>query len=200
LDEAKRLFCAISFDPATVGRILAAQARLRPCLRKARPTAPGNVHLTLEFIGGCDRDQEARATEALAESCAETAPFSLARGELGHFPKRGGCVVWQGVAHDEGYERLCAFQLRLKRHLEAHGFDLPDNAFAPHITLFRGAVLLPPRTEASLPSVLSEADARLPGWRQEVTSAALIWSHRAGQPEALVYEPTARFGLRGPAR
>lgn len=194
MSESKRLFCAITFDHATVGLIAEAQSRLLPRMMRAKPTARANFHLTLEFIGDCDATREREAGRALGEACALTRPFVLSSGGLGHFPKRGGSVVWLGLAHDGGYGMLCAFQLRLRRRLEAHGFELPDVAYAPHVTLMRGARLPLPHDEASLECLLSEESADLDAWSYPVREAALLWSHR-DDDGPLVYDAITRFSL-----
>ena len=90
-----------------------------------------NIHLTLAFLGECDRP---RAAE-LAMGRSAGAPFSLRTGRPGRFPGRRGDLWWMGV---EESPPLWALRRRLVRALGEEGLWLDDTKpFRPHLTLGR---------------------------------------------------------------
>jgi 2'-5' RNA ligase len=97
---------------------------------------PGNIHLTLKFLGDIktdDIDTIGSAMKAAAEGCA---PFTLTAGGIGFFPgiKRPR-VVWVGVGGQ--FQPLFALQRNLEEHLAAAGFPKDKRSFKGHLTLGR---------------------------------------------------------------
>ena len=61
----RRLFVALTFSEAERDWLVQRQDALKGHIATSRLTAPGNLHMTLSFIGPCDEDQETLAREAL---------------------------------------------------------------------------------------------------------------------------------------
>ncbi len=224
----KRLFIALTCTDAERAELARDQAALLARVRKAHPTAAGNFHLTLAFLGMQDEDGERAAAEAVAAAAHACEPVPLALGPLGTFHHRhGGDVVWRGVAATPELNRL---QRTLVRELAQRGIELEARPFIGHITLARSVRANKDddldRLCAGLTSQLSGQPAggssgRLPGQpaikpldlcdpassgsasdpRPPATlhtGVSLMWSHR---PEggALTYTPIATFALDGAA-
>lgn len=203
--ERRRLFLAILPTDEARGALSARQHLLAPHLERPRPTARGNLHLTLAFLGMCDAQQQAAATQALAEAAALAQPFSLALGDLGVFcHKRGkSAVVWCGVAEDEGARELRALQARLEAALRARGLTLDGRPYQPHMTLFRQARLQGGRESAGQAfagQAFADAQTRAPACAFPVNAASLMWSHHRESGGPLVYDEIARAPLGTPAR
>jgi 2'-5' RNA ligase len=131
----KRLFIALTCTDAERAELARDQAALLARVRKAHPTAAGNFHLTLAFLGMQDEDGERAAAEAVAAAARTCEPVPLALGPLGTFHHRhGGDVVWRGVAATPELNRL---QRTLVRELAQRGIELEARPFIGHITLAR---------------------------------------------------------------
>ena len=61
----RRLFVALTFSEAERDWLVQRQDALKGHIATGRLTAPGNLHMTLSFIGPCDEDRETLAREAL---------------------------------------------------------------------------------------------------------------------------------------
>jgi 2'-5' RNA ligase len=117
----------------TLGRIV---EELRPRCPGARWVNPGQIHLTLEFLGELDPGDAARVGEALAEMRDEGPIEAEIRG-LGAFPVPSAArVLWAGV-HAKGgrIERLAARARGITARLGLGGRDA--RPFVAHLTLAR---------------------------------------------------------------
>lgn len=191
--ETKRLFIALLPDDGVRDALEATQKGLRERAKRARPTSRANLHLTLAFLGQLDEDGEWGARDALqqtAQQMAGEAPLKLKLGAVGVFPKRkGGAVVWRGLADGHETVRVQALREILRLHLAANGLNIEEE-FVPHMTLARGVRLetLPDLRERQELEELCEAltDAA-PAAACAVDRISLMWSHRPEPDGALTY-------------
>lgn len=97
---------------------------------------PGNLHITIRFLGDLGDSGVRRAGES-ARRGTEGHPAFRARLEgLGAFPsKNRPRVLWAGLA--EGAEEAIALASSINQTLQRDGFGPPDKPFRPHITLAR---------------------------------------------------------------
>ncbi|MEE8722657.1 MAG: RNA 2',3'-cyclic phosphodiesterase [Eggerthellaceae bacterium] len=130
----KRLFIALTCSDAEREGLARNQAALLSRVRKAAPTAKGNLHLTLAFLGMRDEEGEQAATEAVAAAAAVCEPVRLALGPLGAFHRRHGSIVWRGVAANPQLDRL---QHTIVRELSRRDIELEARPFVAHLTLAR---------------------------------------------------------------
>lgn len=136
MTEGGRLFFALYPDVADRCRLHAFARSLGP----GRPTPIDNVHLTLFFLGHCDRE-----AEQLAEACAgalTAGPVRIRTGRLEHWPGARAVVVL--VDDDDG--GLASLHQALSRKLVDAGFPGDPRPWRPHLTLLRNV------TTAGLPS------------------------------------------------
>ncbi len=126
-----RLFVAIPFSKSVKDRL---EQVPTPDTRDLRRVPRESLHLTLHFLGEINREQQARAADALSRVEAES--FSLALAGVGSFPNhRAARVLWVGVAENPS---LSALHLRIGEALQAAiGFQPESRAYAPHVTLAR---------------------------------------------------------------
>jgi RNA 2',3'-cyclic 3'-phosphodiesterase len=167
--------------------------RLRNLLRNelAGEALPGrrvpaeNWHITLRFLGSTPAAGAAALVEALRNRPLG-APFSLAFGALGAFPRPArASVLWMGI--DEGADALAEIAARIEEITRQVGFPPADHPFRAHLTLSR---LSPP---ANVRSFL-ERDLR-PRESMEVGEVVLYRSHVGRGPAA--YEVLDRIPLTG---
>ena len=125
----QRLFLAL-WPPAAVQETLAQHARgaLQP---PGRLLQPGNIHLTLCFLGALDAAQRARV-EAAAGTIRGDA-FVLKLDRFGHWPRPR--VFWSAPAQTP--EPLVQLVHALHAALRAEGISVDVRPFRAHVTLAR---------------------------------------------------------------
>lgn len=128
--RSERLFIALTL-PLAVREVLAALAQPLPDVAW---TLPGQLHLTLRFLGEVPADRIGAMIERLEK--VRVAPFILPVEGLGTFPpNRPPRVIWAGVGN--GHPRLFQLRQRLDDALLASGLQLDVRTFHPHATLAR---------------------------------------------------------------
>ena len=124
-----RLFAALDFPPEIRERL----AGLGGGVPGARWTEPGNLHLTLRFIGEVPEDTAADIDAALAE--IEAPGFELVLDGVGMYgSSRNARILWVGVERSEALTHL---QAKIESALVRCGLDPEERRFSPHVTLAR---------------------------------------------------------------
>jgi 2'-5' RNA ligase len=147
-----RLFIAIDIPEDATAELV----RIQPVSTVGvRLTEPGQMHLTLHYIGEADAVRTAEALRTVA-----VLRFSLTFEGVGQFPSAGGAVtLWAGVRESPELLRLHAATALA---LAGVGFQPEARRYTPHVTLARcepgvadGAVaeFLARRAAFSLPGV-----------------------------------------------
>ena len=128
-----RLFTAIELTDAARAAIAAEQGRLVESLgsSRLRLVKPGQMHLTLVFIGEVNDERGARIVEVM-ERDIPMAPFRISLRGIGAFPPRGAPRVLY-VAVDEGAEAAIGLHAIVAERLGQRD----DRPFQPHLTLGR---------------------------------------------------------------
>jgi RNA 2',3'-cyclic 3'-phosphodiesterase len=133
---ALRTFIAIDVPPAVLDTIIRIQSRFRPLGLRASWVKPGNIHLTLKFLGETDPDRIPGIQNKLTEILASFTPFRLSLDSVGVFPNtKNPRILWIGLKDDEG--TLQTLQSSIEKALEGMGFPMDPRPFAPHLTLAR---------------------------------------------------------------
>lgn len=136
-----RLFLGVELDDPVRRAAADAAVRLRNGLSRARTNLaarwvdPGDLHVTLWFIGEADDDRSTRIREALASPSVVPA-FELAVKGLGAFPPSGTPrVLWLGVSR--GADSMQRLYDELRQRLGAIGLQAESRLYSPHITIAR---------------------------------------------------------------
>jgi len=140
-----RLFVAVHLSEEVRAALAAVQERLRSVRGEVSWVRPGNLHLTLKFLGEVEAERLPSLQDALAEAARATAPFRAAVTGVGSFGGRIPRVIWAGVG--EGGVALTALAGRVEAALAGIGFPRESRPFAPHLTLGR---VRSPRNAAEL--------------------------------------------------
>ncbi|MBR2216613.1 MAG: RNA 2',3'-cyclic phosphodiesterase [Selenomonadaceae bacterium] len=162
-----RLFIAIPCDDYLVKPLQQMQRVWQTLGMRGHATPPGNMHLTLAFIGEYPRPGDVFAA-------LETLPLPSVTLELegvGSFRD----TYWVGIAPDED---LLAYVKRLRRSLAERGIPYDKKRFAPHITLVRRAEF-----SGSLASLLTQP----PVGRTRLREVTLLASTRG--KNGMIYTP-----------
>jgi 2'-5' RNA ligase len=139
-EQRVRLFVALPAPAEVKSSLAAVQEELRAQLppRAASWTRPGNIHLTLRFLGDMDASRIEALTAALANVTANFSPLPLVAERVGCFPDlRYPRIFWAWVHDADERERLAELHRRVVD--ATAGFtDAPaESRFVGHLTLAR---------------------------------------------------------------
>lgn len=131
-----RTFIAIELPEEIIYTIGKVQEKIKSHGFKIRWVRPGNIHLTLKFLGDIKEADTEKVARAVAESVTGYHPISLTVKGIGVFPgiKRPR-VLWLGISKQ--LDLLTALQRTLDEKLEAIGFPKEKRPFRGHLTLGR---------------------------------------------------------------
>jgi 2'-5' RNA ligase len=133
---ALRTFIAIDVPPAVLDTIIRIQSRFKSLGLHASWVKPGNIHLTLKFLGETDPDRIPGIQNKLTEILASFTPLRLSLDSIGVFPNtKNPRVLWIGLKDNEG--ALKTLQAAIENTLESVGFPVEQRSFSPHLTLAR---------------------------------------------------------------
>ena len=153
--------------------------------------APGNLHLTLKFLGAVPEERIEAIAGALSTSAPDLHPFEARIRGLGAFPSAvKPRVIWAGV-HD-GAAEMTTLAGRVDAALAPLGFAREERPFSPHVTLGR---VRQPRRDPALAEALAGAIAREFG-RMRVPGAFLMRSELS--PRGARYSELAKVPLGVP--
>lgn len=125
----KRLFVGLELPLATRERL----AALDPGIRGVRWSSPGQMHLTMSFLGRVDAHSEEKLRGALAK--VRVGAFFLPLTGVGAFGGERPTVVWAGVG--KGHPHLFALHKRIQDEVLRAGVEPDLRPFHPHVTLGR---------------------------------------------------------------
>ncbi len=131
-----RTFVAVEIPDDLRTEVIAYQKRLQSFDAKVRCTKPGQMHITLKFLGEIDQTQADLLDELFQSVAKATAPFEMALQGLGAFPNlRRPSILWAGVA--DGANSLTELARSVEAAAKELGFKKEKRGFNPHLTLGR---------------------------------------------------------------
>jgi 2'-5' RNA ligase len=118
---------------------------------------PGNIHLTLKFLGDVDTESVGEILKAMEEAVQGTSPFYIEVRGLGVFPNMNRVqVIWVGL-HGE-LEKLGNLQKNIEAILKPLGFTPENRPFTPHLTLARVRDFARPEERQKLGQLISASN------------------------------------------
>ena len=147
-----RLFVAVHLPGEIRERLATVQDRLRRAQADVSWVKPGNLHITLKFLGETEPTRLDRIRPALADGAQNVAAFAAEVAGVGTFGGRIPRVVWVGVR--DGAEPLAALAGAVEDALAGVGFPRERRGFTAHFTL--GRVRSPRNIEALLDALRAE--------------------------------------------
>ncbi len=136
MQETLRAFIAVPIPDAVTEFLQQVQSRLKSQRMNIRWVAPGNIHLTLKFLGDIHPLRVTEITARMDAAALTMRPFSLNACGAGVFPNHRRARVWW-VGLDGEIDRLRKLQANLEASLAAVGFDKEDRVFRAHLTIGR---------------------------------------------------------------
>jgi len=191
IEGRHRIFVAVPLEPALRDGVRALERRLEEAgVTAARWIAPGNLHLTLRFLGHISPAQLSRVVRAAHAAAAGVPPFQITLSGVGAFPTmRRPRVIWAGIA--EGASALTDLAARLDDALARERFPKEPRPLQPHLTLAR---IRNPGTITGLEAAAASLGAVEIG-RQGVTSLVVMESLL--RPSGALYVPVEEVPLSG---
>ncbi len=151
--------------------------------------APGNLHLTLKFLGNVEEARIDEIVASLRGAVVEVATFDATVSGLGAFPTPARPrVVWAGVS--VGANAMVQLARRVDGALAALGVPPEARPFSPHVTLGRVRV---PRPAPALAAALAGGEGCEFG-TVRVERLVLMQSHLS--PRGSQYTALAEVPLR----
>lgn len=130
-----RAFIAIDIDEAVREKLVNMQQQLAATGAQLKLVEPGNIHVTMKFLGDVPNDKISAITDALRVAASGVQSFDINVQGIGVFPNpRYMRVVWAGVV--DGRDVVIALQQNIDLELQKLGFS-PERDFVPHLTLAR---------------------------------------------------------------
>ncbi len=131
-----RLFVAVYPPPEVAARLLGLLAPLH--LPPHRATPPGQVHLTLQFVGETRRRDLKAAAESVERSCAGLAACTLVVSRLATVPDSPPTAPPRLVAaFTDTPPTLLELHRRLAQRFAHHRKPERPDRYTPHLTLCR---------------------------------------------------------------
>lgn len=135
-DDIKRLFFAVDVPEPTraAAERLLEKTDIPP--EAVRWVRPGNMHLTLKFLGETPSGKIPAIIEAAGRALSPFGPLSLTIEGMGVFPNHDRPrTIWLGVGGQTG--ALAALEAALSKELEELGFAPDERPFTAHLTIGR---------------------------------------------------------------
>lgn len=131
-----RTFIAIEIPGKIQEKIGEFQNRLKGIGGKIGWTNPGNIHLTLKFLGDTDIDIIDEIAAELQHAVQTITDFKIAVKGTGAFPSfTRPRVIWIGAQSDGGELQRLAEQVEIC--MENFGFERENRPYSAHLTLGR---------------------------------------------------------------
>jgi RNA 2',3'-cyclic 3'-phosphodiesterase len=139
MSRRDRCFIAVCFSDELKLNLSQLQEKLKQKLQN--PTSvkwadPGNIHLTLQFLGEIDSGLVPKITDGLHGAFGDIHPFTATLAGVGAFPSiHRPRVLWTAIR--TGADGMKSLQSCVLRVTEPLGFPREDRPFSPHVTLGR---------------------------------------------------------------
>lgn len=131
-----RLFIAFKLSKEQQHAVGAMQSRLKDYMKGVKWLRPGNMHLTLKYLGEIDSNNVGSIIEALEKAAITFDPFQYSFGGTGVFPHPlKPRVFWIGM--QKGRKETTEIAEKVELHLTEIGYAKESREFYPHLTVGR---------------------------------------------------------------
>ena len=131
-----RTFLAIELPKEIKECLGKLEEKLKTTQADVKWVLPGNIHLTLKFLGEVDAERLEKIKVILEEVARAYSPFLMRINSLGAFPKLEYLrVIWVGL--DAGDKETKQIAKMLEEKIQKLGIPKEERAFSSHITIGR---------------------------------------------------------------
>lgn len=136
MNEKIRCFIAIELSQEIKDALKQIADELQKTIHGVKWVKPGNIHLTLKFLGSIEKETIEEIKNSLSQIAQETKPFKIKLSSAGVFPDPGRPrVIWIGI--EEGKNESVSLANAIEERLAPLGIEKESRAFHPHLTLAR---------------------------------------------------------------
>lgn len=130
-----RCFIAVDISEDVRKSIGGVINRLMPLSSGVRWVAPGNMHLTLKFLGDVKDGSIPDIVKKLEAICDNFGPFAIEIKGTGVFPSvKYPNVIWVGAGESQELKNIHAI---IQESMSEAGFEREKRKFSPHFTVGR---------------------------------------------------------------
>jgi 2'-5' RNA ligase len=130
-----RCFIAIELPDSVKSSLSRLQDELKKCNADIRWVNPGNVHLTLKFLGNIKEEMLQTIINGIEKVCRSRNPFNLEIKGIGMFPNaKSPRVLWLDV---ENNSLIMSLQADIEKEMGKAGFKQEERKFKAHLTIGR---------------------------------------------------------------
>lgn len=130
------MFWAVNLPEEIKLKLSDIRDRLQTAGADARWVEPGNLHVTVKFLGDTDAGLVAQVADSAVRCLRGFNTFRLDVGGLGFFPGPSGPrVLWAGLKGEVAFLREAA--RKVEDAMAPLGFPREARKFSPHLTLAR---------------------------------------------------------------
>ncbi len=131
-----RSFIAIELPKEVRDSLGNLQEKLKTYQADVKWVEPGNIHLTLKFLGEINQEQLSKISLILDSLARDKKNFSIRLASLGAFPKMDyPRVIWTGI--DKGEKETQELAREIEEKIEKIGIPKEGRPFSSHITIGR---------------------------------------------------------------
>jgi len=131
-----RTFIAIEIPEKIKKTIERWQAPLKEAPAAVSWVKPGNIHITLKFLGDVEDSRINEIGESVKSAVGSFSPFRLSIEGAGGFPNlKHPRVIWVGIINEQGELKRLAESV--DNEMSSLGFPREKRSFKPHLTVGR---------------------------------------------------------------
>lgn len=151
-DKLLRTFVSVTLPKEIVNLSKMLQTTVTSKKDNVKWVNPGNIHLTLKFLGHTPPNSIDKLNNVLSEIVSKYQSINLEISGTGCFPvPERPRVLWLGA--DGQVKQLQEMVLNINTELEKDGFLIEEKEFVPHITLAR--IKYPPKETPDITDYLN---------------------------------------------
>jgi 2'-5' RNA ligase len=182
-----RTFIAVELPPEVKRKIEEVQSPLKRTDTYVAWVKPGNVHLTLKFLGEVEEERIEDVFQGTETALKGSKAFNLSLKGLGCFPNlRRPRVVWLGV--DKGKDGLAFMQRQIEEELSELKFPKEQRPFSAHLTIGR---VKSPKNIEKLISLIETTNFQT----EEVVVDEVVVMKSQLHPQGAIYTPLKKIKL-----
>jgi len=182
-----RTFVAVELPEGIKNQIATVQADLKRIPAQVSWVKPGNIHVTLKFLGEVPENKIEEVFSATEAGCNGTKKFRMGLKGLGGFPNlQRPRVIWVGTS--AGEKEITELQEKVEKEIEKIGFPREERKFTPHFTI--GRIKIPKGIEK-----LSEAVEKTEFSTPEFEVKEVVVMQSQLNPAGAIYTPLKKIAL-----
>lgn len=183
-----RTFIAVELPEEIKKKIGEIQAPLKRTNAFVSWVKPGNIHVTLKFLGEVPEERIEEVFEATEKAVEGAERFTMSLKGMGGFPNlKRPRVIWIGTG--SGEEALSLLAKRIEEEMEKIGFPREKRGFSPHFTIGR---VKSPKNIEQLAARVESSDFQT----EEIEVAEVVVMKSQLTPSGAIYTPQKTIRLK----